>query len=80
VSTYLSRAVSAQRIANGRAARATAPQLAPSSSSTACPPRFLLGVWGMETSYGRDMGSQDVLRSLATLAAQVAAARGRRAS
>jgi lytic murein transglycosylase len=70
VSTYLSRAVSAQRIANGRAARATAPQLAAIEQQYGVPAEILLGVWGMETSYGRDMGSQDVLRSLATLAAQ----------
>jgi lytic murein transglycosylase len=70
VSTYLSRAVSAQRIANGRAARANVPQLAAIEQQYGVPAEILLGVWGMETSYGRDMGSQDVLRSLATLAAQ----------
>jgi lytic murein transglycosylase len=70
VSTYLQRALTSDRIANGRTARAGVPQLAAIEAQYGVPAEILVGVWGMETAYGRIMGSQDVLRSLATLAAQ----------
>ena len=70
VSTYLGRTVTADRIANGRAAMATVPQLSAIEAQYGVPREILVAVWGMETAFGRIMGSQDVLRSLATLAAQ----------
>jgi lytic murein transglycosylase len=34
------------------------------------PAEILTAIWGLETAYGQIMGNQDVIRSLATLAAQ----------
>jgi len=70
VGAYIQSAVSPERIANGREARARVPQLAAIEARYGVPAEILLAVWGMETAYGRIKGDQDVIRSLATLAAQ----------
>ena len=66
---YLARRLDASRITGGRAAAerssaATATALATSG----VPAGIVIGIWGMETSYGRVTGDFDVVRSLATLA------------
>ena len=66
---YLARRLDASRINGGRAAAerssvATAAALA----KTGVPAGIVVGIWGMETSYGRVTGDFDVVRSLATLA------------
>jgi membrane-bound lytic murein transglycosylase B len=76
VGAYIQSAVSADRLANGRAARARVAQLSAIEARYGVPADILLGVWGMETAYGRIKGDQDVIRSLATLAAQGADAAG----
>jgi membrane-bound lytic murein transglycosylase B len=70
VSTYLTRTVSADRIARGRQARDGVPRLGEIERQYGVPAEILTGIWGLETAYGQIMGNQDVVRSLATLAAQ----------
>lgn len=70
VGDYVQRAVSPERIANGRNARARVPQLPAIEARYGVPTEILLGVWGMETAFGTLKGDKDVIRSLATLAAQ----------
>ena len=67
--SYLARRLDASRIDGGRAAmdRTTAP-LATAFAKTGVPAGIIIGIWGMETSYGRVTGDFDVTRSLATLA------------
>lgn len=66
---YLARRLDASRINGGKAAmaRSTAP-LATTLAKSGVPAGILVGIWGMETSYGRVTGDFDVVRSLATLA------------
>ncbi|KAB7648680.1 lytic murein transglycosylase [Polymorphobacter fuscus] len=66
---YLARRLDASRINGGKAAldRSTAP-LAKALATSGVPAGVIIGVWGMETSYGRVTGDFDVVRSLATLA------------
>ncbi|MBV8970902.1 MAG: lytic murein transglycosylase [Sphingomonadaceae bacterium] len=66
---YLAKRVEPVRIGRGRAVRdAVAPLLAANEGATGVPGTIVLGIWGMESSYGAAMGSFDVPRSLATLA------------
>ena len=67
--SYLARRLDASRISGGKAAmdRTTAP-LATAFAKTGVPAGIIIGIWGMETSYGRVTGDFDVTRSLATLA------------
>ena len=66
---YVDRRVEPVRIARGRAAHATsATALASAEAQTGVPAAIILGIWGMESSYGAVTGSFDVPRSLATLA------------
>lgn len=67
--SYLARRLDASRINGGKAAldRSTAP-LATAFAKTGVPAGVIIGIWGMETSYGRVTGDFDVVRSLATLA------------
>ena len=66
---YLARRLDASRITGGAAAldRSSAP-LATAYAKTGVPAGVILGIWGMETSYGRVTGDFDIVRSLATLA------------
>ena len=70
VGTYIARTVSADRVSRGRQARASVPQLADIEARFGVPAEVVTAIWGLETAYGQIMGSQDVIRSLATLAAQ----------
>ncbi len=66
---YYREAVSAGRIARGRALAAThAAVLADGEASFGVPGGLCLAAWGMESDYGRARGSRDILRTLATLA------------
>lgn len=73
---YLSRVVTAQKIARGREMLAeNAALLAAIERRYHVQPRFVVALWGMESDYGRLTGSYPVLGALATLAWE-----GRRAS
>jgi lytic murein transglycosylase len=66
---YLARRLDASRIAGGTAALGrTSGPLAAAYAKTGVPPGIIVGIWGMETSYGRVTGDFDIVRSLATLA------------
>jgi lytic murein transglycosylase len=66
---YLTRRLDTARITAGRAAaeRVSAP-LAGIEARHGVPAPILLGIWGMETSYGKVTGNLPVVQSLATLA------------
>ncbi|MEM9900815.1 MAG: lytic murein transglycosylase [Pseudomonadota bacterium] len=66
---YLDSAVSASRVSNGRAAYlANEAVLQQIERRYGVPASIVVAVWGMETSFGSYRGSNDVIRSLATLA------------
>ena len=68
-SDYLARRLEPVREARGRAAKARyAAKLAEVEAATGVPSSIVLGIWGMESSYGAVTGDFDVLRSLASLA------------
>ena len=65
---YLSKAVTAIRIETGQAMKAgEAKLLAAIESKYGVDRHVLLGIWGMESNFGKDKGSMKVMRSLATL-------------
>ena len=66
---YLSGAISARRVADGRAMMEKhAKLLADLEHEYGIPGRFLVAFWGMESDYGRDSGGFPVVNALATLA------------
>ena len=66
---YLARRVEPVRIARGRATKLRlTDKLAEVEVATGVPADIVLGIWGMESSYGAVTGNFDVLRSLASLA------------
>jgi len=70
VGDYIKSAASPSRIAQGvthKAAQASWLQLI--QTRFGVDPGVLIGIWGLESGYGLDEGSYDVVRSLATLAA-----------
>ncbi len=68
-SDYVDKRVEPVRIARGDAVRtAMAEALAANEEATGVPAAIVLGIWGMESSYGAVTGTFDVPRSLATLA------------
>lgn len=68
-SDYVERRVEPIRIGRGRAvAAAMSADLAANEANTGVPANIVLGIWGMESSYGAVTGSFDVPQSLATLA------------
>ncbi len=68
-SDYLAKRVEPVRIGRGRTVRdAVQPLLAANEAATGVPGAIVLGIWGMESSYGAVTGSFDVPRSLASLA------------
>lgn len=68
-SDYVDRRVEPVRIARGAAVRESmAIELAANEALTGVPATIVLGIWGMESSYGAVTGNFDVPRSLATLA------------
>ena len=66
---YLSSAVSSERIARGQAkAQAESAWLNKAKQSYGVDQSIILGVWGLETDFGGFAGSDNVIRSLASLA------------
>jgi len=66
---YLERRLNAARISAGKTAAArVAPQVAGIEARHGVQAEILLGIWGMETSYGRITGNLPLVQSLATLA------------
>jgi len=67
--TYQEKVVSSWRIKRGRALLAEHRELLEDVANRyGIPPRFLVAFWGIETNFGRTLGSFSVIRSLATLA------------
>lgn len=68
-SDYLSKRLNNLRIARGRQLRSDlAATLSSIETRYGVPPSIILGIWGMETSYGGYSGDFDLIRSLASLA------------
>ncbi len=66
---YLDRAVSDQRVANGRAKWAEiGPLVRQIGARYGVDPQIILAIWGIESSYGATRGDLGVIESLATLA------------
>lgn len=69
ISSYLNNAVSASNIARGRAGlQAQQAALQGVVGRYGVPAEVLVAIWGMESAFGAVQGSDDVIRSLATLA------------
>lgn len=67
-SAYLEKAVTPARIDSGRAKLAEEGKLlAAIERKYGVDRHVLLGIWGMESNFGKDLGSMSVMRSLATL-------------
>ena len=67
-SAYLEKAVTAIRIETGQQMKADeARLLAAIEAKYGVDRHILLGIWGMESNFGKDKGSMKVMRSLATL-------------
>jgi len=66
---YRALVISDQRIANGRAAlRANRTLLARVQDRYGVSPGVIMGIWGLESSFGTELGSFHVVQALATLA------------
>jgi membrane-bound lytic murein transglycosylase B len=70
VSDYIKGAVTDARTASARTHMAAVTQLPDIARHYGVPQEVLVSVWAMETGFGAIMGDFDVLRALATLAAQ----------
>jgi membrane-bound lytic murein transglycosylase B len=71
ISSYINGAVSAGRIAGGQARiAADHAWLDPIVSRYQTPAEILVAIWAMESAFGQLQGDEDVIRSLATLAAE----------
>ncbi|HWA63366.1 MAG TPA: lytic murein transglycosylase [Caulobacteraceae bacterium] len=70
ISDYINGVVTPDRIALGAKKRQSVPQLAAIEKTYGVPRDILIGVWAMESGFGAIQGDMDVVRSLATLAAQ----------
>ena len=70
LSDYIKGVVTDGRAAIGQRKRETVPDLALIEARYGVPRDILLGVWAMETGFGAIQGDYDVVRSMATLAAQ----------
>jgi membrane-bound lytic murein transglycosylase B len=67
--TYLQSRLTADKVARARdAAAQVQPVLAQIEADFGVPAAVVVGIWGMETHFGRNTGSFDVVRSLASLA------------
>ncbi len=70
VGDYMAAAVSDDRIVNGKAALSDQHDaLQTVQGRFGVDPAILVGVWGLESDFGKTQGDYDVIRSLATLAA-----------
>ena len=70
LSDYIKGVVTPTRDAIGARKRAEVPQLEAIEAKYGVPREILLGVWAMESGFGAIQGDFDVVRSMATLAAQ----------
>jgi membrane-bound lytic murein transglycosylase B len=70
VSDYLRGVVSDERVSIGRGKLQTLTFLPHVEQRFGVPKEILVGVWAMESAFGKIQGTKDVVRSLATLAAQ----------
>jgi membrane-bound lytic murein transglycosylase B len=71
IGDYMTGAVSASRIAKGQSLRTDlAPVLDRIADRTGLAPEILLAIWAVESNFGQNQGGFDVVRSLATLAAE----------
>jgi lytic murein transglycosylase len=70
VSDYIKGVTSADRIAIGQTRRFETPGLADIEQRYGVPRDILVGIWAMESGFGAIQGDFDVIRSMATLAAQ----------
>ncbi|HEY2051576.1 MAG TPA: lytic murein transglycosylase [Caulobacteraceae bacterium] len=69
VSDYIHGSVTQGRIAQGRGLRDSISQFSAIEQTYGAPRDVLIGVWAMESNFGRIQGDMDIVRSLATLAA-----------
>ena len=67
---YIRGVVADDRIALGQSRRSSLPFLPAMEERFGVPSQVLIAVWGVETGFGAVMGQYDVIRSMATLAAQ----------
>ncbi|HWH88417.1 MAG TPA: lytic murein transglycosylase, partial [Pseudomonas sp.] len=70
LSDYIRGVVSDTRVATGAQKAAQTPQLPAIEARYGVPRGVLLGIWGMESGFGAIQGNFDVIRAMATLAAQ----------
>ncbi|RAK59066.1 lytic murein transglycosylase [Phenylobacterium hankyongense] len=70
ISDYVRGVVTDGRAAIGQAKRTEVPRLDGIEQTYGVPREILLGVWAMESGFGAIQGDFDVIRSMATLAAQ----------
>ena len=66
VSAYVTEAVTPGAVTEGARLRAANPWLADVERRYGVPAGVLIGIWGRETGYGKILGGNDVIRSLAT--------------
>jgi membrane-bound lytic murein transglycosylase B len=70
ISDYLKGAVSSDRVSRGQTKLAGAAAWLPAiEAKSGTPSEILVAIWGMESAFGAVQGDRDVVRSLATLAA-----------
>ncbi len=69
IGDYIAGLTSAGRVTAGKARRAGAPWLSGIETQYGTPPEILVSIWSVESSFGAMQGGFDVLRSVASLAA-----------
>ncbi|MDP1738404.1 MAG: lytic murein transglycosylase [Caulobacter sp.] len=69
VSDYVKGVVSDARVVQGRQFRDSLPYLGTIESRYGAPREIVLAIWALESAFGKIQGDMDVIRSLATLAA-----------
>ncbi|WP_431222252.1 lytic murein transglycosylase [Serratia sp. L9] len=66
---YLNRVLPAWKIQRGREMRQQyQPQLARATARSGVPEQYIVALWGMESSFGKIQGKEDIVSALATLA------------
>jgi lytic murein transglycosylase len=70
ISAYIAGAVTTGTVSGGEQRRAEVPQLADIEQRYGVPREILVAIWSRESGFGRFQGDFDVVRSMASLAAQ----------
>jgi len=70
ISDYIGRQATPAVAAMGRRRRDGVPELSAIQATYGVPPDVLVAIWAMESGFGAQQGDMDVVRSLATLAAE----------